>query len=266
MPGLIDLYDAHAKDRDKFEILAFHDGTVKNFAELDEKTVPSRKRYWGGRDLPFPILLDATGQTIKTFDIHAFPTTILIDPEGKLVGHAGEEQLEAKLPPLPMQVRVARALDRSVIFNVEDPSLEEACLLLSHTSHLPVRLDEDNLKAAGIKPEQRVPLTAVGSISLRSALDLFFEADGLMYEQDNKGLVIRVRKPATAPPVGQSKPQLAAVKRIEQALDQKVSFDFKDKTLEQVVQFFSFLDGNSMESFVLDPAIARLAGSIRKRR
>ena len=108
MPGWIDFYDAHAKDRDKFEILAFHDGTAKTFAELDEKTVQSRKRYWGGRDLPFPILLDATGQTIKTFDVHAFPTTLLIDPEGKMVGHATEEQLEAKLPPLPMPVRVAR--------------------------------------------------------------------------------------------------------------------------------------------------------------
>ena len=36
-------------------------------------------------------------------------------------------------------------------------------------------------------------------------------------------------------------------------LDQKVSFDFKDKTLEEVVQFFSFLNGHTEESFVLDP-------------
>ena len=88
MPGLIDLYEAHKKDREKFEILAFHDGTVKDFADLDKKLEGPRQKYWGGRDLPFPILLDATGQTIKDWGVHAFPTTLLIDPEGKLVGRS----------------------------------------------------------------------------------------------------------------------------------------------------------------------------------
>ena len=32
---LIDLYEDHAGERDKFEVLAFHDGTVKDFAEMD---------------------------------------------------------------------------------------------------------------------------------------------------------------------------------------------------------------------------------------
>jgi hypothetical protein len=109
----MDLYDAHAKDRDKFEIIAFHDGTVKDFPELDKKLESIKKSLWAGKDLPFPILLDSSGETIKTYDIHAFPTTILIDPEGKLVGEADESALEAKLPKLPSNVRFARALDRT---------------------------------------------------------------------------------------------------------------------------------------------------------
>ena len=105
----MDLYEAHEKHRDKFEIIAFHDGRVKDFPELDKKLESIKKSVWGGKDLPFPILLDASGETIKTFGIDKFPTTILIDPEGKLVGEAGEDALEAKLPKLPAAVRVPRS-------------------------------------------------------------------------------------------------------------------------------------------------------------
>lgn len=249
MPGLIDLYEAHKKDRDKFEIIAFHDGTVKDFAELDKKLTQVRKRYWGGRDLPFPILLDATGETIKTFDIRAFPTTLLIDPEGKLVGQAGEEQLEAKLPPLPMSVRVAKALDRNISLMVEDPKLEEACKYLAQRSRLPIRLDMAALKTKGVTPQTRVPLTMTASISLRSWLAFVLEGLYLCYEEDDKGLVIRPFKPGSTPPAA-STVQRAAARNLEKALDQKVSFDFKDKPLAEVARFF---ENKTEASFVLDP-------------
>jgi hypothetical protein len=246
---LIDLYEAHKNNRDKFEILAFHDGTVKDFAELDKNLESPRKRFWRGRDLPFPILLDATGETVKNWGIHAFPTTLLIDPEGKLVGEAREEELEEKLPPLPMSVRVARALDRSVGFSVEDATLVQSVSLLSTVAHVPIRLDTDRLKEVGVTPETRVPFQMSGMVSLRSALNLLLAADGLMYEQDDKGLVIRGRK-AGATPVGITEGQRATAKRIEQALDQKVDFDFKDKPLVEALRFF---EGKTQENFVLDP-------------
>ncbi len=250
MPGLIDLYDAHKKDREKFEILAFHDGTVKDFAELDTKIVQARKRYWGGRDLPFPILLDATGQTIEDWGIHGFPTTLLIDPEGKLVGVAGEEKLAEKLPPLPMSVRVAKALDRSISLGIEDPKLGRACEFLSGRSRLSIRLDTENLKAVGVTPDTQVPLTMAGALSLRSWLALIMEAENLAYEQDDKGLIIRSRKPG-APPLQLSAVQRASAKRIDKALNQKVSFDFKDKPLAEVARF---LDNRiTEESIILSP-------------
>ena len=34
---MIDFYQERVEDRDRFEILAFHDGSVKSFEELDEK-------------------------------------------------------------------------------------------------------------------------------------------------------------------------------------------------------------------------------------
>jgi hypothetical protein len=246
---LIDLYEAHKKDRDKFEILAFHDGTVKDFAELDTKLEGPRKKYWAGRDLPFPILLDASGQTIKDWGIHAFPTTLLIDPEGKLVGQAGEAELEKKLPPLPMSVRVAKALDRNVSLGIEDLKLEQACEFLSRVGRVPIRLDVDDLKAVGVTPNTEVPLMLAGSLSLRSWLELLMEADGLTYEKDDKGLLIRRRK-AGAAPAELSAMQRNCAERIEKVLDQKISFDFKDKPLSEVARFF---ENKTQENFVLSP-------------
>lgn len=90
-------YEEHKDQRDRFEILAFHDARAKTFEELDEKLKPIVKDKWGGQELPFPILLDASGETLKALGVRAFPTIVLIDPEGKLVKGGSEETLEAEL-------------------------------------------------------------------------------------------------------------------------------------------------------------------------
>jgi hypothetical protein len=103
LPALIKYYGAHRSDR--FEIVAFHDARARDFAELEQKLAEKkiRQTYWSGNDLPFPVLLDATGETIRQFGVQAFPTTILIDPEGRLVGQGDEKLLEqalkGELPP-----------------------------------------------------------------------------------------------------------------------------------------------------------------------
>lgn len=97
------LYEEHKDQRDRFEILAFHDARAKTFEELDGKLEPIIKDKWGGKALPFPILLDPSGDTIKDWGIRAFPTMILIDPEGKLVKGGGEKELEAALKELATQ-------------------------------------------------------------------------------------------------------------------------------------------------------------------
>ena len=99
----MEFYEKHKDQRDRFEILAFHDKAAKTFAELDEKLKPIIKDKWGGKSLPFPILLDDSGETVKAWGIHAFPTVILVDPEGKLVKGGGEEMLEAELGKVPEQ-------------------------------------------------------------------------------------------------------------------------------------------------------------------
>ena len=93
----MEFYEKHKADRDRFEVLAFHDAKAKNFEELDEKLKPIIEKHWKGKSLPFPILLDASGETVKNFGIQAFPTVILIDPEGHLVRGGSEALLEEKL-------------------------------------------------------------------------------------------------------------------------------------------------------------------------
>src|SRR5688572_30030557 len=92
---MIDFYEQHKSD--KFEFIAFHDGSVKSFAELDPKMDKLVAEHWKGRALPFPILLDASGETIKKYGVSSFPTQILIDPEGKLVGEGRLEGFRSQL-------------------------------------------------------------------------------------------------------------------------------------------------------------------------
>ena len=91
------LYDEHAAQRDRFEILVFHDATAKILEELDQKLEPIVRGPWEGRELPFPTLMDSTGKTIEDFGINAYPTIFLIDPKGKIVKGGSERMLKEKL-------------------------------------------------------------------------------------------------------------------------------------------------------------------------
>lgn len=85
LPHLMDFADEHTRDAERFAILAFHDPRAKTLAELDEKLAPIERDRWGGRKLPFPILLDSGGETVRTWGVSAYPTTVLIDPSGAIV-------------------------------------------------------------------------------------------------------------------------------------------------------------------------------------
>jgi thiol-disulfide isomerase/thioredoxin len=255
---LIDFYDDHAADRDKFEVIAFHDGTVKDFAEMDAKNAETRKSLWHGRDLPFPVLLDAQngerGATVKTYGLTSFPTTILIDPEGKLVGQAAIQTLEEKLTPIPLAKRVARALDRDVALGLDAGPLKRNVEFLGRFARIPIKFDE----SAGVGDDLKVPLTMSGSVSLRSWLELLLDPLGLEATPGADGLVIARAKDPSAARRELSKNQKECAVRIGEKLGQKVSFDFKAATLAQVAQHF---ENRTQENFVLDPS-GRKSGAI----
>jgi len=259
---MIDFYEDHSADLDKFEIIAFHDGTVKDFAEMDAKTEHTRKTLWQGRSLPFPIVLDAQsgehGATVGRYEIKTFPTSLLIDPTGKLVGEATLEALETFLPKVPLARRILRAMDRVVAIGVNGGPLDKNLKYFSEAARIPIKIDEDALKAAGIDPSTVVTLEMGGGVSLRSWLELLLDPLGLIAVPGDEAIMITRPKDGAAPRQP-SKGQALSNAAIEEKLRvQKVTFDFKDVTLAQVAAHF---EGVTRENFVLDPA-GRKSGAI----
>ena len=102
MPKLAAL-EERFKDR-PFVILALHDASVASTDELRKSLAPIRQNFLGGKDLPFPILLDrppagkstrpyasevgqkGSGQSADVYEIFSWPSTFVIDRNGILVG------------------------------------------------------------------------------------------------------------------------------------------------------------------------------------
>ncbi len=97
LPKLMRFYEEHAAQRDRFEILSIcidYEGELKSMADVDRALEPIVNHVWGGKALPFPILLDPTFKTWERFGLPGLGTVILIDPEGKLT--KGDEAVLAE--------------------------------------------------------------------------------------------------------------------------------------------------------------------------
>jgi hypothetical protein len=90
MPLLSGFQEAHRGYADRFQILGFHDATLPSLEALDHHMAVLQKRLWGGKPLSCPVLMDPSGETIRTFGIDEYPTLVLIDPEGNVL-KAGNE-------------------------------------------------------------------------------------------------------------------------------------------------------------------------------
>ena len=112
MPQLMELHDLFGNKG--LVIIAVHDASVASFDELNSRTESARERYWNGRDLPFLTALDGEAQTppkeagqtghgamTDSYGIRSFPTTILVDREGRICSevnvHAAKEVLARML-------------------------------------------------------------------------------------------------------------------------------------------------------------------------
>lgn len=259
LPSLIDFYEDHAAHRDQFEILAFHDQRVKSLQELDEALTAIIRVNWRGRRLPFPILLDDSGTTVKNYGIESFPTALVIDPNGHLVKFPeatnAEDYLASKLPPIPPSLQIARALDRDLNLGVSDfTSLSDQIRFLNRVGRIKIELDAEELKKVGVEESASVPISLSAKLSLRAWLNLSLESFGLTYVAAGHGLRIVQRTAANGDLSQPSERQKTENARIEEALQQAVSFDFRDEALKRVV---AILGEKTRESFVLDPSARR---------
>ncbi len=97
MPALMKLHDDFG---DKgLMVIAVHDDSVESLEELDKNLEQTKKEVWKGRALPFLVALAgggntliagtekiSTGATPAAYGINCWPTSVLIDPQGKIVG------------------------------------------------------------------------------------------------------------------------------------------------------------------------------------
>jgi thiol-disulfide isomerase/thioredoxin len=103
MPGLAEV---HRRFEGKpVVILALHDQSIQSRAAYDLKLTGVKKAAWDGRELPFRVALDrpdpdlaadsegrGQGMTCKGYQVTMFPTTLVIDPQGKVVGNVSALQ------------------------------------------------------------------------------------------------------------------------------------------------------------------------------
>ncbi len=109
MPELAQL---HEKYKDKgLVIIAVHDGSATDIADMMAKLERPKKEIWGGKDLPFLIALDSgkvgpgdtaygSGDATAAYGITSFPTQVLIDKDGNVVGRPRDGQLETMIKAL----------------------------------------------------------------------------------------------------------------------------------------------------------------------
>jgi thiol-disulfide isomerase/thioredoxin len=266
LPSWMDFVADHAADRDKFVILTIHDPQATGFAMLDEKLKPIIRRQWRGQSLPFPILLDTTGQTVKDYGVVHWPTVVLLDPDGLVVdvpqgiGLNAEDYLASKLPPLPANMRISRALDRDLsLATGEYATLAELLNYYDKVGHIRIRLEPGDLKAIGIDQDIRVPLKLSAKLTLRAWLNLTLDAFDLTYVAEGDGLRIVRHTPDNAILSRPSTRQKADNSRVAEALRGKVTFHFRNERLGRVVEV---LQEKTHETFVLDPTACR-SGAIK---
>ena len=266
LPHWMDFADAHAADRDTFAIVTIHDPETADFETLDEKLEPIVRRSWRGRSLPFPILLDATGETVKDYGVAHWPTVVLVDPEGRVVdypqalGLDAEEYLTARLTPLPAAKRIDLALDRDISLDTEGGGpLAELIRFYDTMGRIRIRLEPAELEAVGIVEDAQVPLAVGARLTLRAWLNLTLDPFGLTYVPDGDGLRIVGRTPGNGGLARPSARQEGDDARVALALDSKATFDFRDERLDRAI---AALEERTGETFLLDP-VARRAGAIR---
>jgi peroxiredoxin len=92
----MEFHEQNPQLRDRYEIVTFHGAGAKTFSELAPHLEKLEKEVWK-RSFPFPILLDSTEQTTKQWGIMAYPTVVLIDPEGRVVRGGNLNRLKKEL-------------------------------------------------------------------------------------------------------------------------------------------------------------------------
>ena len=155
--------------RDKeFAIVTFHNTQVTDAEKMEGILEDLKGSIWG-KPLPFPVLLDSSGDTISKLGINSYPTLLVVDPEGNLVKHGGEHTVRTSLMKTDSKVKsLLKKLTKAggdpkklakAIKAVSKKGGDAAAFALSHWLHEevedPAAAHVDAVHAALIKNDSR---------------------------------------------------------------------------------------------------------------
>jgi hypothetical protein len=226
------------------EIISIHDQAAESLAELDKKTESLEKRFWEGRDLPFPILLDKDNLTIKRYGVNSWPTTLLIDPEEKLVGRFFRlSDMEKNLPNISDEDYADLTLNSTPNWGFEGPvDLKESLPRFASAFGLEVAFDPSSKEALKTK----VHFNSGPGTSMAGFLNSMLEPIGLAFQVRGRTLTIVKSDKALFQP---SRARYAE-RRIREALSKKLDVGF-DGELRNLIITSQDWTGN--ENIVPDP-------------
>jgi hypothetical protein len=254
-------------------VFAVHDQTALSFADLDRKLALAKikERYWQGKDLPFPVLLDATGKTAQLYGAGAHPMGLLIDPDGKLVGQAMPADLEAKLPPLPAGKLWARHRDTQKhvrwSFEPSDTTLHEFANVLMHEfitwRGCAVELDAEAVQASGLTPDGPLPGMVFGEpVTLRSIVALLLAPHGLGVAPSPDGKKLLITR-WSAPAEAESYFQKFRARELTDRLDRGLAADSQAEAKPLEIKDQALLDALKRISQQFDLPVALDAQAMR---
>jgi thiol-disulfide isomerase/thioredoxin len=106
MPNLVQLH-GEFKDRG-VSFIAVHDDSVQSHSELQTIMERLQSEHWNGQPIPFSVVLDGGGETAvegtefkvngattASYGILSWPTTLVIDRGGRIIGQMAVHDLDA---------------------------------------------------------------------------------------------------------------------------------------------------------------------------
>lgn len=222
------------------EIISVHDKSAKSIAEVEEKIKPLRDRFWDGKDIPFPILLDAENKTFQAYGARGWPTTLLLDPEGKMVGrYFSMRELEKLVPILPKEAMTQLLLESTPNWGFDGIS-HLGDQLKGFGEHLGINVEfaDDVAHLSG----SSVPLTYSSGSTLVAYLSAMLEPVGLDFEA--RARTIRIVK--AGKPREKTAHSEFADQRIKKVLEKSVDETFNGELRNLIPKVAEWTSGENM--------------------
>lgn len=187
IPSAIVLHDLAARDGLPIKVLGIHELDASTVAEVEAKLPGIKQQFWGGRDLPFAWVVDADQSIAKSLGVSGYPTTILIDPEGIVVGERRESALANSIHALSPDHRAEWLLAEPSPFWFRNCSING--LIDPYFWGLPTEPT----------PDAKVILEKIGGVkfgtfscdgAIGSVLNLLFEGTGLTWRIEGGKLIV----------------------------------------------------------------------------